>query len=153
MSQWLDLRSNRRVWVIGIASARDWPDRPPWPSAKFALLLLTEHVVEVHALVRRALAQGLVFASSWGPGCELVDEDVDEVIAAEQPNAAEDDVVLTTSHADESLEETLEFFLDVTQPAPGNVAGCQAWVVLDVGESFAGRVEHALSRRGARRED
>jgi len=137
--------------VVEAERTRDWPGAVPWASAKFGLLVLTEHVVEVEPLARPGLAQGLVFASAWGPGCELVEEAFDEIIAADRPGETSEDAVLTTSHADESLEETLEFFLEVATPAPANDAACEAWVVLALGTRCVERVVQALERRGARR--
>jgi hypothetical protein len=107
-------------------------------------------VVEAEPLARQALARGLVFASAWGPGCELVEETFDEVIAIARPAETPQDAVLTTSHADESLEEALEFFLEVATPARGHAADCDAWVVFAIGARCREHVERALVRRGAR---
>jgi hypothetical protein len=151
MSHWVDQRSRRDVWVVAAQSARDWPAVLPWASAKLGLLVLTEHVVDAGPLARLALERGLVFASAWGPGCELIEETFDEIIALTRPQETPGDAVLTTSHADESLEETLEFFLEVATPARAHVAGCEAWVVFAIGTRCREHVERALVRRGAKR--
>lgn len=151
MSEWVDEQTGRRVWVLDALTAGDWPETPPWRSPKFGLLLLAEHVFDVGSLARRALGQGLVWVSTWGPGCEVVDEDLDELLGTremESPGTV-DEVVMTTTHPDESLEEVLEFFLGAAEPAPAHVQGCGAWVVLGVGAAFEARVERALVRRGA----
>jgi hypothetical protein len=153
LSRWSDAKSSRDVWVVAAESTRDWPEPRPWPSATFGLLVVAEHVVDVEPLARRALAQGLVFASTWGPGCELIEEELDDVIAAEHPRETPDDVVLTTSHPDESLEETIEFFLEVAYTAPAYTASCAAWVVFAIGPLCLERVERALERRGAARRE
>jgi hypothetical protein len=57
-----------------------------------------------------------------------------------------DSVILTTSHADESLDDVLEFFLDTLNPATGRAERCTAWVVLAVGD-VASTVERILERR------
>lgn len=151
MTRWKDLPSGRDVVVLDAETTRDWPGAPAWRSAKFCLLLLAEHVVDPGPLLARALPQGLVFASAWGPGCELVEESFDEEIAGdgerpEEPGSA----ILTTSHPDESLEEALEFFLEAVCPAPEHVHGCDTWVVYPVGAACRARVETALRRRAAR---
>jgi hypothetical protein len=150
MGHWVDQRSRRNVWVVEAQSARDWPAVVPWTSAKLGLLVVTEHVVEAEPLARQALDRGLVFASAWGPGCELVEETFDEVIAIARPAETPRDAVLTTSHADESLEEALEFFLEVATPARGHAADCDAWVVFAIGARCREHVERALVRRGAK---
>jgi hypothetical protein len=152
-SRWRDLRTQRDVVVVGAETTHDWPPVAPWQSSKFGLLLLAEHVVDAGELVQRALDQGLVFASVWGPGCEIVEETFDEVIV-EGAGATEtaETTVLTTSHADESLEETLEFFLEAARPAPAHVEACATWVVFPVGLQCRTRVERALEKRGARRD-
>lgn len=150
LSHWLDPKSRREVWVIAGDRTRDWPAAVPWPSATFGLLVLTEHVVDVDPLARPALAQGLVFASAWGPGCELIEEAFDEIIARDRPDETSRDAVLTASHPDESLEETLEFFLEIATTAPAYDATCGAWVVFAMGPCVE-RVELALQRRRATR--
>ena len=151
MSHWVDQRSRRDVWVVEAQSSRDWPAAPPWTSSKIGLLVLTEHVVDAEPLARQALARGLVFVSAWGPGCELIEETFDEVIALSRPDETPGDAVLTTSHADESLEEALEFFLEAATPARAHVAGCDAWVVFAIGARCREHVERALVRRGAKK--
>jgi len=150
MSEWVDEQTGRRIWVIDADSTRDWPDSPPWRSPKFGLLLLAEHVFDVESLARRALGQGLVWVSTWGPGCEAVDEDLDEILGQVDPGSRVDEAVLTTTHPAESLEEVLEFFIAAAEPAPAHVQACGAWVVLGVGAEFRDRVARALVKRGAR---
>jgi len=152
MSHWRDIRSERDVVVVDAETTRDWPSVAPWESAKFCLLLLAEHVVDVEALAEHALDQGLVFASVWGPGCEMVEDSFDEAIVAERRGAeTSESTILTSSHADESVEETIEFFLDAVRPSSGHIQGCGTWVVFPVGARCRTRVERALERRGARR--
>lgn len=149
MSHWRDGRTEREVWVLEAESARDWPAHPPWSSAGFCLLFAAEHVVDVTRLAQAALDQGLAFACSWGPGCEMIEETFDEVIVSRGGDETEDDVVLTTSHAGETLEEAIEFFLDVATPASAREPSCGAWTIFPLGAACRARVERALRRRGA----
>lgn len=148
--QWLDVKSGREVWLLDAARVGDWPDAPPWKSPGFALLFAADHSLAVAKLAERALAQGLAMACTWGPGCAMTEDEFDEAIVDRESDETADDVVLTTSHADESLAEALDFFLDAATPSRARVAGCRAWVVFAVGESLAARVARALRRRGAR---
>jgi hypothetical protein len=149
MGRWLDPKSGREVWVVDAERAGDWPGVTPWSSKKFVLLFAAEHVVEIAALARRALEQGMVVAAAWGPGCSMMEDAFDEAIVSLQPHETEHNVVITTSHADESLEEALEYFLDVS-PARDHEADCGAWVIFPLGEGLRGRFERALRRRGAK---
>ena len=151
MTRWTDGTSGREVVVLDADSTHDWPGEPAWQSGKFCLLLLAEHVVDAEELLESALGQGLVFASAWGPGCEIVEDTFDEVIGEQEAPETPDRAILTTSHPDESLEETLEFFLEAVLPAPAHVEGCGTWVVFPVGAACRSRVELALERRAARR--
>lgn len=152
MSAWIDPTSGKHVWVVGAESCDDWPDPPPWSSAGFGLLLAAERFVDAAPLAERAVAQGLAFASAWGPACTMVEDVFDETIVDTGNDESADDVVLTTSHPDESLEETLEFFLDAATAAPGRAAACDTWVIFALGPSLLRRVERALQKRGATRE-
>jgi hypothetical protein len=147
---WLDAKSERHVWVIDATSVADWPAEPPWTCSSFGLLFAAEHVVDVEQLAELALAQGLAIACAWGPGCSMIEDDFDDVIVGHETDATTDaNVVLTTSHADESLGEALDFFLDAALPARAKVARCDAWVVFALGSSNQRRVERALQARGA----
>jgi hypothetical protein len=151
MSRWLDPQSGREVWVVDAARVDDWPDATPWACAKFCLLFAARHVVEVEPLARRAVEQGLATASAWGPGCSMMEEEFDEAIVAGGGVETADNVVHTTSHPDESLEEALEFFLDAVSPARDYESDCRAWVVFPIGKELHDRFERALERRNAQR--
>ena len=148
MGHWRDVRSGREIWVIDAESVGDWPESPPWQSEGFCLLFASDHVVDVDPLARRALDQGAAFLSAWGPGCVVIEDAFDAMIVRDRDDTRFYDVA-TTSHSDESLDETLEFFIDSATPAPARAASCAAWVVFPIGAAFRTRVERALRRRGA----
>ncbi len=153
MQRWTDPHSGRRVWVIAARDVDEWPDALPWSCTTFGLLVAAEHAEDVEPLARRALDQGLAFACAWGPGCALTEEGFDDVVAeaVSRRDGAERsaDVVWTSSHANESLEEAIEFFLDAARPVRPRVDECEAWCVFAIGPSLPERVERALRRRGA----
>ena len=150
MDRWEDVDSSRDVFVITLASAEEWPDATPWSCEGFGLLVLTERVVDVTPLATRAVARGVAVVCSWGPGCSMIEDAFDDAIVDAHPNETANDVVLTTSHEGESLEEAIEFFLDVILPAKDRAPECKAWCIAAFGEDLHKRVTRAMDRRGAK---
>jgi len=72
-----------------------------------------------------ALSGGMVYFSAWGSGCGRFHDVVDEIVIEDEldkrrfvgPTAK--DVVMTTWHEDESLEEALSFFTTSAVPTEG----------------------------------
>jgi hypothetical protein len=150
MKRFRDPHSRRHVWVIEATTVSDWPATAPWSCPGFGLLLAAEHAEDAGQLASTAVTQGLAFACAWGPGCSIIEEAFDEAIVGDGSRVeTHDDVILTTSHADESLEEAIEFFLDAATPSKTRAPGCDAWVVFALGPALARRVENALMKRGA----
>lgn len=149
MDRWNDVDSGRDVFVITLASAEEWPDPTPWSSEGFGLLVLAERVVDVAALASQAVARGVAVVCAWGPGCSMIEDVFDDAIVEANPTETENDVVLTTSHEGESLEEAIEFFLDVILPAKDRAGACRAWCIAAFGEELHKRVTRAMGRRGA----
>ncbi len=92
---------------------------------------------------RRALDQGMAYFCAWGKGCERFHDIVDEVIAAaEAPGPAETngDVVMTTWHKDQSLEEALDFLATCACPTDGLVLESEYRLVLCIGNSDWSRI-------------
>jgi hypothetical protein len=150
MKRWTDVRSGRDVWLLTATTVEDWPEIPPWESECFGLLVATDRVLDVRQLAQRTLAQGVALVAAFGPDCSLIETVFDEAIVGDgsTPETV-DSVILTTSHEDESLDDTLEFFLDVFFPATNYAERCTTWVVFAVGD-VASRVERVLAGRGAR---
>ena len=151
MDRWADVESGRDVFVITVGTSDEWPDITPWSCEGFGLLVLTERVVDVGPLASKAVAGGVAVVCSWGPGCSMIEDAFDDAIVDAHPNETENDVVLTTSHEGESLEEAIEFFLDVILPAKDRAASCRAWCVVAFGDDLQKRVTRAMERRSATR--
>ncbi len=64
-----------------------------------------ESVGEISRVAEVLLGSGGVYFCTWGNGCERV-HDIIEV----DPDPADDSVVMTTWHDDETLDEALWFF-------------------------------------------
>lgn len=71
----------------------------------------------------------MVYLCAWGRDCERLHDIVDEVIAEDDIGArrfagpTQEDVVVTTWHEDETLEEALQFFSTSAVPTDGFLAG------------------------------
>ena len=149
MSRWTDTKSARRVFIVRAKSAADWPAAPEWAPARFGLLFAAEHIVDAKDMAWKAVEQGLALACAWGSASPLIEEAFDEVIVRSVRDETEHNVIWTTSHPGESLQEALEFFLETATPAR-NVT-CDAWVIFAIGEPLWKRVETALKKRGAKK--
>jgi hypothetical protein len=150
--RWQDADSGRDVVVLDVDGPQDWPSVLPWESSKFGLLFVADQVVDLGTLPDRALGDGLALLAAWGPGCNSVEDVFDETIVGalgEGGQGPADAVIMTTSHARDSLEEAVRYFLDTASPAPAHVEDCLTWVVFPVGAACRARVERALAARGA----
>ena len=80
---------------------------------KFACLVAIEvrpiSLDHVERLCRRLLELGCVWFSAWGTECERVHDIMDYVVVERDRGD-----VITTWHADESLDEAMEFFLSAS---------------------------------------
>ena len=80
------------------------------------------------------LEQGAVYICAWGPSCEDLEEAVDyAVVDADIESGTESAVVITTSHAQESLEDALEYFWSDANPHPWYGARCKAALAMAIG--------------------
>jgi hypothetical protein len=137
VEKWRDPESERDVWIaIGLDA---WPEKVPWSCAEFGLMILAEHVVDVAPLIERAATQGIAVACVWGPAAAVIEDEIVEHVR--------DDVV-TTSHAYETIAETLEIFLTML-PVTTHEAACNAWCILATSPDLATRARQALTHRHA----
>jgi hypothetical protein len=83
-----------------------------------------------------------------GSGCERAHDIMDLCALGRDP------VIMTTWHDDESLDETLYFFLRDTWPAETNEEGCGSALAITVGSGqWAEHVERRLRDRDSLVED
>ncbi len=82
----------------------------------------------------------MVYFCAWGPGCERFHDIVDEIIADDGVSGrnrflppTSDDVVMTTWHAHETLEEALDYFATCTLPTGGYIADSDYRVLVCIG--------------------
>ncbi len=154
----------RHLYVVTIPSLEDWPtvvgaDNWPIPESEgFALLLAMDAsgigADPIGELAKWCIEHGLFAASLWGADCERVYDVFDEIdvhleLAKRDAGlvVGRTPVVTTSWHADESLEEALDFFWSCSRPDHGMRTGpCR--IALVVGN---GAVEQALRRWAAAR--
>src|ERR1035438_5466181 len=71
--------------------------------------------------------------AAWGPDCERVHDAMDAEIVGENPPTTYIGCVMTTWHAEDTLREAFDYFLDCTTPnedfAPGGCASALTVVV------------------------
>jgi hypothetical protein len=122
-----------------------WPPTLEVPSKRFRLLvaadtssLSTETVTD---FILSALNQGMVYFCSWGPDCERFHDIVDDVVLGDSltqqtfSGTKPGDVIMTTWHANETLEEALDFFAISAIPTEGFLPESDFRLVISVGNS------------------
>src|SRR5262245_21585380 len=110
------------------------PDILGFSSPHFACLLAldgpTFSDAQVHRLAAKLLGNGAAYVCAWGPGCERVHDLIDDAILIFESDPTEDNVILTTWHDNESLEEALFYLLRTTWPAADYFDTCRAALVI-----------------------
>jgi len=106
-----------------------WPASLNLPSKRFRLLIAADTanctVDVISEFAESALIKGMVYFCAWGSGCSRFHDIVDEVIVGDELGAhrfappSSEDVIMTTWHDDESLEEALDFFTTCAFPTDG----------------------------------
>ena len=115
------------------------------------MLLVADHTISIGSAAPVLVERGLAFVSAWGTDCARVETDFDTAIVDRNPNETADNVILTTSHANDSLKEAVEFFVLVAQPAPAYVDGCNTWDIVASSAPLLAAVKTALVSCGATR--
>jgi hypothetical protein len=123
----------------------EWPTSLGAPTNRFRLFVaadtLNSSVEEISRFALAALKAGMVYCCTWGRGCERFHDIVDECISEDDigarkfAGANKNDVVMTTWHENESLQEALDFFTTCAMPADGFADDSGFRVVICVGHS------------------
>ena len=139
---------DRRLYLAQLARLKDWPAQLEEPARPFVVFTAFDATRptddELLSFARLLLEQGCVYACSWGPGALRFENGFDEVVItaelAGRPYVGEDDVVMTTSDEDESLDDALWLAVFSAYPAYGDITG-----VLAISEqTWAGEIESRL---------
>jgi hypothetical protein len=94
---------------------------------------------EISNIANWALDQGSVYLCAWGPDCERVHDIIDEVIANRNLGETDEDVIMTTWHEDEALDEALWFAVNSAYPAGAYEGTCETLLAIAVGNQDWGR--------------
>jgi hypothetical protein len=98
------------IEVLPLGSIHELPSIPPRQSRYFTLLLACDASVlsdgDMICGVEPLVKRGLVYLSAWGQDCERVHDLVDQIVVrADLEGVEEDDLLMTTWHTDEPLED------------------------------------------------
>jgi hypothetical protein len=116
-----------------------WPGELQLPSKRFRLFVAADTTRattdQISDFAEAGLERGAVYFCAWGPGCERFHDIFDQVeigtprFAPPTPN----DVVMTTWHDHETLEEALEFYASCAVPSDGYAAESHYRLAICVG--------------------
>jgi hypothetical protein len=145
-----ETRDRRQLYLAQLTRLEDWPTQLEEPARPFVVFTafdakrLTDD--ELLKFARQLLDQGCVYACSWGSEALRVHNAFDDAVVdarlAGQLYVAEDDVVMTTSHEDESLDEALWFAVFCAYPEHDKDGG----VLVAISEhTWAGEIESRLA--------
>ena len=127
---------DRDLLLASIRRLEQWPDSTVMPQHHFILFVAVDATSiddnALEALANKLLGQGAAYVCAWGPECERVHQAFDVAREAVYPNDAER-LVMTTSHADETLAEALWFALFTALPGEGFGDRCDDLLALSVG--------------------
>ena len=123
--------SERGLFEIAVPSLDSLPGAFEMPSAHFvAMLALDARSVgsaAIEKFTRDLLKSGCAYFCAWGPDCERVHDIFDSQCDDATP------LILTTWHADESLDEVIWSFANSTWPADEYWDSCRSGLAVSVG--------------------
>src|SRR5229473_3161696 len=86
---------------------------------------------------------------SWGPDCERVHDNFDQIAVLRDLEQKDDNVIMTTWHSDESLEEGVWFLVNCAFPTQAYEESCKAWIVAPIGNAeWEQRIRAAFEAAG-----
>jgi hypothetical protein len=119
-----------------------WPASLRLPDQRFRLFVAADTTCctteEISEFANATLSKGMVYFCAWGPGCERLHDIVDEVVVEDDlkerklASPGPHDVVMTTWHGKETLEEALQFFATCAVPTDGYAENSSYRVVVSL---------------------
>ena len=132
-----------------------WPSDLVIPSRRFRLFVAADvsalRVEKISDFADRALENGMVYFSAWGPGCGKFHDIVDEITVDDElgdrkfvgPN--DRDTIMTTWHERDMLDEALDFFVKFACPTDGFAPDSEYWLMVSVSnEKWARTIRQRL---------
>lgn len=126
----------RKLFFAQISGLADWPISIVEPEGHFVLFVAADVTdapdADLEAFARKLVTQGAVYTCAWGPGCRRLHHSFDAADIALNPESDADHVILTTDHADESLDEALWEALFSAWPAATYESTCNSLLAIAV---------------------
>jgi hypothetical protein len=146
---------NAKHFAVVPVNKLQWPLLLQLPSRRFRLFVAAdarkESAQAISDFAFEALSRGMVYFSSWGPDCERFHDIVDEVVIADDlsesgfAGPSSHDVIMTTWHDDETLEEAVDFFATCAVPTEGFLPESEFRLAICLNNSdWAKQVRHRL---------
>jgi hypothetical protein len=134
-----DLLPEKVVYLCPSDTIENVADKTTPSSANFGLLVAmnAQNVTDESILTgaKKLLSKGLACLCAWGPDCKRV-HDLFDVAAREiNDNLSGDDVIMTTWHSDESIEEVLWFFVHAEFVTENFAKSCKDWIIAPISNS------------------
>lgn len=130
----LDGSTGRRLFTLEIPDFASWPTSFGIDAENFALLVVADSRgvsdESIQAAAQRAIEDGASYVCAWGPECGRIESAFDHVAAPR--SAAGAPVVMTTAHANETLNEAVWFLLALSHPDEAYAARTTASVAVVV---------------------
>lgn len=127
----------KEIYLCPSKSIDELPDSLRPNSRYFGLLLLMDAREKADQTVFEAaekiLAKGLLYLCARGGDCERVHDLFDQSAMPINDELLDDNVVMTTSHSDESLHEAVWFFVNFAFPTEKFWRECSDWIIAPVG--------------------
>ena len=118
----------------------EFPAEHRMPTAHFRVFVAADiqqlNLKVFDQFIESMLSKGMVYFCAWGPGCEELEESVDEEIVYSEAignRSGLGSVVMTTSHSNEKLTDALSFFMSAAIPAKEYLETCGSSIVLIIG--------------------
>lgn len=142
-----DDATDRELYVVECDPLDALPPTVRVPSRHYVCLLAGDTTklsdAAIHRVAAAVLGGGAVYVALWGRGAEWAHRLVDDAVLMHETSQAEDSIVMTSWH-DESLDETLLYFLRDARPSTAYRESCRAGVVLALGPQPRSAIRHAL---------
>ena len=127
-----DPDEGRDLYVLEIAAGQVGGFRSP--AERFGCFLVVDAMgiadATIRGLARALLDAGAAYFATWGPDCERVHNFIDAERPRDEPG--DNDVVMTTWHADVDLDRAIWESVYVAMPVGRYAQGCNALVAIVV---------------------
>jgi len=128
---------DRELLLLELSDFSQLPQRLPLEGPHFVCLIVCDATSitsdELARFSESLLSQGAVYLMCWGAECETVHDIIDETIVGDrEPHPRFDTSIMTTWHARESLDDTLNTFLGFSWPDDKFFNSCRSALAICV---------------------